>query len=89
MQSPNKRAMTQAERTHVERIKEMSCVLCDAAGPSEAHELKQGQWFTSTPLCVDCHRGSVNGWHGQRRLWAVRKWEELDALNETIRRLIV
>jgi hypothetical protein len=28
------------------------------------------------------------GWHGQKRAWAIRKMDELDALNETIRRLI-
>jgi hypothetical protein len=28
------------------------------------------------------------GWHGQKRAWAIRKVTEIDALNETIRRLI-
>jgi hypothetical protein len=28
------------------------------------------------------------GWHGQRRAWAIRKMDELDALNVTIRRLL-
>jgi hypothetical protein len=28
------------------------------------------------------------GWHGQRRAWAIRKMDELDALNITIRRLL-
>jgi hypothetical protein len=27
------------------------------------------------------------GWHGQKRAWAVRKLDELDALNETIKAL--
>jgi len=27
------------------------------------------------------------GWHGQKRAWAIRKMEELDALNVTIERL--
>lgn len=87
MQSKNKPSMTAAERAHVSRIKEMDCVVCDAPGPSECHEIEQGQWFTSMPLCPDCHRGSLNGWHGQKRAWAVRKMGELDALNVTIRRL--
>jgi len=39
------------------------------------------------PLCADCHRGSLNGIHGQRRLWNVYKMDELSALNETMRRL--
>ena len=28
------------------------------------------------------------GWHGQKRMWAIKKMDELDALNETIRNLL-
>lgn len=87
MQSKNKDAPTAAERRHIERIKSMRCVVCDANGPSECHEVEQGAWFTSMPLCPDCHRGPFNGIHGQKRMWAVMKMDELGALNETIRRL--
>lgn len=88
MQSKNKPSMTKAEREHVTRIKEMPCGVCGTSGPSEAHELKQGQWFTSIPLCSDCHRGSFNGIHGQARIWAVMKLDEQSVLNETIRQLV-
>jgi hypothetical protein len=88
MQSKNKPSMTASERSHVGKIKEMSCVICDASGPSECHEINQGQWFTSMPLCADCHRGSMNGIHGQKRMWKIKKMEELDALNVTIERLL-
>jgi hypothetical protein len=88
MQSKNKSSMTKAEREHVGRIKEMPCGVCDAPGPSEAHELKQGQYFTSIPLCADCHRGSFNGIHGQARIWSVKKLDEQEVLNETIRQLL-
>ena len=88
MQSKNKPSMTKAEREHVGRIKEMRCGVCDASGPSEAHELKQGQWFTSIPLCCDCHRGPHNGIHGQARIWAVYKQDEQSVLNDTIRQLV-
>lgn len=88
MQSKNKPSMTKAEREHVGRIKEMPCGVCEAPGPSEAHELKQGQWFTSIPLCPDCHRGSFNGIHGEARIWAVKKLDEQEVLNETIRQLL-
>lgn len=87
MFSKNKAKPTAGERLHIARIKAMSCVICDASAPSECHEINQGQWFTSMPLCADCHRGSLNGIHGQRRLWNVYKMDEIDALNETIRRL--
>lgn len=88
MQSKNKPSMTKAEREHVRRIKDMPCGVCGAHGPSEAHELKQGQWFTSIPLCADCHRGSFNGIHGQARIWSVMKLDEQEVLNETIRQLV-
>jgi len=88
MHSKNKKIMNASERAHVARIKEMSCVLCDSYGPSECHEINQGQWFTSIPLCPDCHRGQLNGIHGQRRMWAIKKMTELDALNVTIMRLL-
>jgi len=39
-------------------------------------------------LCYDCHQGSFMGWHGQKRAWAIRKMDELDALNVTIQRLL-
>lgn len=88
MQSRNKPSMTKAEREHVGRIKEMPCGVCEASGPSEAHELKQGQWFTSIPLCADCHRGSFNGIHGQARIWSVKRLDEQSVLNDTIRQLV-
>lgn len=80
--------MTAAERRHVTRIKSMPCGVCLAAGPSEAHEIEQGQWFTSLPLCPDCHRGGHNGIHGQKRMWSVLKKTELSVLNETIEKLV-
>lgn len=91
MRSPNKPALTAEERRHVERVKLMPCVICDEGGgyssPSEVHEIEQGMWFTSIPLCADCHRGAHNGIHGQRRRWLVAKHTELTALNETLRRI--
>jgi hypothetical protein len=80
--------MTATERRHVERIKSMRCRVCDEVGPSEAHEIKQGFWFTSVPLCADCHRGGRNGIHGQRYIWEVLKYDELQALDDTIRELM-
>jgi len=88
MQSKNKKAPTQAERDHIELVKSLPCSVCDACGPSECHEIKQGQWFTSVALCPDCHRDSFLGLHGQKRAWLIRKVDELDALNITIMRLM-
>lgn len=86
MQSKNKRRQTASESAHVARVAAIECVLCGAA-PVEVHEIKQGAWWLSCALCPDCHRGAVNGLHGQKRMWAVRKWDELDALAATLERV--
>jgi len=86
VQSKGKPAPTKAERAHLARLAEQPCVVCDGPG-EETHELRQGYWFTSLRLCADCHRGGVNGIHGQRRIWNVKKLDELSALNEQLRRL--
>jgi hypothetical protein len=86
VRSKNKPSMTAAERQHVDRVKQLSCVVCDEPGPCEAHEPEQGLWLVSIALCPACHRGS-QGWHGTRQRWTLRKMDELKAINETHRRL--
>jgi hypothetical protein len=88
MQSKNKRSQRKNEAEHAARIAGLPCSVCDAAPPSEVHEVKQGQWFTSCALCFSCHRGPFLGLHGQRRAWTVRKMDELDALAVTVERLM-
>ena len=75
------------DREHLAKVKALPCSVCEAPGPSEAHHIKQGLQYTAVALCVDCHRGPVLGWHGQKRAWAIRKLDELDALNTTIKNL--
>lgn len=88
MQSKNKKPPTQADRRHIERVKSLPCSVCDASAPSDCHEINQGQWFTSIALCKDCHQGGLNGIHGQKRMWAIKKMDELAALNVTVERLM-
>src|SRR6185369_17392336 len=87
MHSKNKRKMDATERLHVDLVKSKNCVICGKGPGSEAHEIKQGAWFLSVSLCADCHRGSKNGIHGEKVAWRVAKMSELDALNETLRRV--
>ena len=88
MQSKNKRQPTAAEQRHIDLVKALPCSVCDGAAPTECHEIKQGQWFTGISLCPDCHRGSFNGLHGQKRMWAIKKMDEIDALAVTVQRLM-
>jgi hypothetical protein len=86
VQSKNKKAPNKAESAHIERVKLLPCSVCDVEGV-EVHEIVQGDWWLSCALCPDCHRGSFNGIHGQKRIWSVKKMTELDALSVTTRRL--
>lgn len=79
---------TAKEKKHLARVKELPCSVCDASGPSDAHHVKQHRQYTCVALCKDCHQGSVMGWHGQKRMWSLKKMEEIDALNITIQRLL-
>lgn len=87
MQSKNKKQPTAKERRHIARVKALPCSVCNAHGPSEAHEIKQGQWFTAVALCGSCHRDPMMGLHGQKRMWAITKMDEIDALAVTMERL--
>lgn len=78
---------TQAEKKHLQKIKEMPCGVCNAPGPSDAHHIKQGLQYLCIPLCKDCHQGSFNGIHGQARIWSVLKKDEMTVLNDIIERL--
>lgn len=78
--------LTAREREHLGRVKALPCSICDAPGPSHAHHIKQGSQFTAVALCPDCHMG-YNGIHGTKAFWRIRKMDELDALDVTIRRL--
>ena len=87
MHSKNKKAQTAAERRHIVAVKSLPCSVCDAPGPSDCHEIKQGQWYTSVALCESCHRG-YSGLHGTKAFWRIRKMDELDALAVTVERIV-
>lgn len=88
MQSKNKKSPTVAEQHHIERLKNQPCAVCDEHVPVEIHEVKQGQWFSSIPLCPSCHRGPKLGLHGERGMWRIKKLDEVDALAITVERLM-
>jgi hypothetical protein len=76
------------ERAWVGLVKELPCSVCDEVGPSDAHHIEQGLHYTVVALCKSCHQGGMMGWHGQKRAWAIKKMNELDALNVTIQRAV-
>lgn len=88
MKTKNAKAITSHEHDHIGRVKQLPCSVCDAPGPSDAHHITQGLHYTCVALCKDCHQGSFNGWHGQKRMWTVTKLDEVAALNITLKRLM-
>ena len=86
MRTKNAKPITRCESEHLARVKECSCVLCDAPVPSEAHHVKQGDHFATVAVCVDCHRGP-GGIHGDKTMQRIRKYDEIDMINETLRRI--
>lgn len=84
MRTLNAKRITPKESAHMAEVKALPCSVCNADGPSEAHHIHQGQHYTTVALCVDCHRGSENGWHGRKTMWRIHKLDELGALNITL-----
>lgn len=80
--------LNQRERRHLAKVKELPCSVCDEPGPSEAHHIVQGLQYTCVSLCPSCHRDSVLGLHGQKRMWLIKKMDEMDALNVTLQRIM-
>lgn len=87
MWSKNHRKVTADEKAHLEAVKSLPCSVCDAPGPSSAHHIKQQRHFAAVALCYECHQGK-GGWHNLKTAWRLRKMEEIDALDVTIRRLV-
>jgi hypothetical protein len=80
--------LTAKEKKHLEQVKSLPCSVCDANGPSQAHHIEQHKQYLCIPLCQDCHTGSFNGIHGQKRIWDVLKKTEMSCLNDTIQKLL-
>jgi hypothetical protein len=87
MRTKNAARITAAESAHMAKVKSLSCSVCDAPGPSEAHHIKQGSHYLCCAICPDCHRGH-NGLHGTKAYMRIKKLDELDLLAITIRRLM-
>lgn len=88
MRTKNAKSITKRESEHMASVKSLPCSVCDHPAPSEAHHISQGQHYTTVALCIDCHRGSENGWHGRKTMWRIMKLDEVGALNITIKRLV-
>jgi hypothetical protein len=74
------------ERQYLEMVKSLPCSCCDAPGPNQAHHVKQHRQYVCVALCPDCHTGT-NGLHGNKSYMRIKKLDELDLINITVKRL--
>lgn len=81
--------LTKAEREHIAKVKSLPCSVCNQTAPSDAHHIRQDCQYTVIALCKSCHQDSHNGIHGEKRMWWVMNMDEMQALNVTIKRLLM
>lgn len=92
-----KRQMRPKSEPNADRVRAMPAVTPGAfrapqpvaiapAAPIAKENPVRSQQYTAVALCESCHRG-YNGLHGTKAFWRIRKMDELDALDVTIRRL--
>ena len=60
---------------HMERVKRLPCMCCNAPPPSSAHHVTGDGMprndMRVIPLCYDCHQGQ-NGYHNAKAAWVER-----------------
>lgn len=78
MRTKNARAITEAEAEHLALVKSVPCVFCNSPAPVEAHHPRQGCHFMTVAACKRCHDAHA---------WRVGHPNEIDAINETLRRV--
>lgn len=66
---------TKAGWEHMNRVKQLPCVCCGKAPPSDAHHCRSGGMarddFKTVPLCWNHHLGP-EGYHTQKRTWEAK-----------------
>lgn len=76
LKSPKPERGTTRARAHIERVKQLPCVVCHAPGPSDAHHCICGRYgsrrvsdFEVIPLCKDCHQVGPTAIHNGKASW--------------------
>ena len=70
---------TAAARLWLERVKGLPCVICGAAGPSDAHHVYHDRYgtkkpsdFDTIPLCKWCHQDGPESVHKAKATWRAK-----------------
>lgn len=79
--------MTKAERTHLNKVAELGCIICRM--PAEIHHLRTGVGLGQRsgkviPLCPSHHRTGGHGvaYHAGKRLFEANFGTELELFNK-------
>ena len=79
-------------KAHLDRVAKLPCCTCGSYGV-QLHHIREGQGMAQRaddmlviPLCRDCHTGPC-GVHGDKSMMRIKKWTELDALADTLKKL--
>ena len=86
--------MTTASEKHwMDRVAQLPCCTC-GDWPVQLHHVREGQGMSQrasnylvVPLCPPCHTGP-SGFHGNKAMMKIKKWDEMDMLADTIKRLV-
>jgi hypothetical protein len=84
--------MSAAEKRHLQRVRDLGCIVC--GGAAIAHHIRSGQSsgmgkkasdFHTIPLCGDHHTDGGYGiaYHAGPRIWQERYGSEIDLLVQT------
>lgn len=67
---------TAAAKAHIQRVKELPCVVCGKTGPSDAHHVISGRYgqrkacdFDTIPLCKRHHQHGPDAIHENKAAW--------------------
>ena len=89
LKKPKPERGTKAAKAHMNRVKQLPCVICHKHGPSDAHHIICDRYgstkasdFDVIPLCKNCHQVGPSSIHENKRGWIKRNGPDHAYLEE-------
>lgn len=86
---PQKSGRSARDPARLARVKQLPCVICGAAPPSDAHHCIHDRFSQSKapdsmtiPLCKSCHQDGPDAIHANKRDWQERNGPDYGYLKE-------
>ena len=87
-------AEKRAGKIHMQMVKQLPCIICNAPPPSDAHHCICERYGTrkapdaeTIPLCKACHQDGPHAIHVSKHTWIERNGNDFEYLPE-VRRMI-